>query len=369
MRARILAIVRKELLHILRDPRSLVIIFLLPILMVLLYGHAITFDIRDIRLGLLDEDKSPAARDLVEGLISSNYFQLSGILERREAIEEAFLHRRMIAVLIIPRGFGASYGSRPLSEVQVILDGSNANTATVAMNYIRAYFVNRSLQANALVLQPPIELQPRVWYNPDLKSVNFIVPGLVAIIMMLICALLTSVTVARERETGTMEQILVSPVRALEIIAGKTLPYILLAFLAGLLVILFAWIWFGVPFRGEPLWLLFYALIFIYTCLSLGIFISARVPNQQLALMFAMVSTFLPSILLSGFIFPVASMPRLLQYLSYIVPAKYFLVIIRGLMLKGVEGAQLWQPALFLLAFGTVLILISIKRFKINLEE
>ncbi|HQG47165.1 MAG TPA: ABC transporter permease, partial [bacterium] len=188
MRARILAIVRKELLHILRDPRSLVIIFLLPILMVLLYGHAITFDIRDIRLGLLDEDKSPAARDLVEGLISSNYFQLSGILERREAIEEAFLHRRMIAVLIIPRGFGASYGSRPLSEVQVILDGSNANTATVAMNYIRAYFVNRSLQANALVLQPPIELQPRVWYNPDLKSVNFSGPGLVAIIMMLICA-------------------------------------------------------------------------------------------------------------------------------------------------------------------------------------
>ncbi|HQG46346.1 MAG TPA: ABC transporter permease, partial [bacterium] len=217
--------------------------------------------------------------------------------------------------------------------------------------------------------QPPIELQPRVWYNPDLNRVNFIVPGLVAIIMMLICALLTSVTVARERETGTMEQILVSPVRALEIIAGKTLPYILLAFLAGLLVILFAWIWFGVPFRGEPLWLLFYALIFIYTCLSLGIFISARVPNQQLALMFAMVSTFLPSILLSGFIFPVASMPRLLQYLSYIVPAKYFLVIIRGLMLKGVEGAQLWQPALFLLAFGTVLILISVKRFKINLEE
>ncbi|HNW59557.1 MAG TPA: ABC transporter permease [bacterium] len=368
MSARILAILRKELLHIRRDPRSLVIVFLLPILMVLLYGHAVTFDIRDIKLGVIDEDKTPAARELVEGMVSSNYFRVSGTLERREEIGEAFLHRRMIAVLIIPRGFGAGLGSRSSTEVQVILDGSNANTATVALNYIRAYFTSRSLQANALLLQLPIDLQPRVWYNPDLKSVNFIVPGLVVVIMMLICALLTSVTVARERETGTMEQILVSPVRALEIIAGKTLPYILLAFVDGLLVIVFAWIWFSVPFRGAPLWLLFYALIFIYTCLSFGIFISARVPNQQLALMFAMVSTFLPSILLSGFVFPLASIPRVLQLLSAIVPAKYFLVIIRGIMLKGMDGAQLWQPALFLVLFGTLLILISVKRFKINLE-
>ena len=368
MRSRIYAILRKEFIHILRDPRSLVIVFLLPILMVLLYGHAITFDIRDIRLGLLDQDRTPAARELVEGLVSSDYFRLTGVLESREEIGEAFLHRRMVAVLIIPQGFAAALGSQPQSEVQVIIDGSNANTATVAMNYLKAYFVTRSLQLNAQVMRTPIELQPRVWYNPDLKSVNFIVPGLVAVILMLICALLTSVTVARERETGTMEQILVSPVRSLEIIAGKTLPYILLGLLDGIVVVVFAWLWFGVPFRGEPLWLLGYALIFIYTCLSFGIFVSARVPNQQMALMMTMVSTLLPAILLSGFIFPLASLPKLLQALSYIVPAKYFLVIIRSIMLKGIAGPLLWQPALFLVLFGTLLILISVKRFKINLE-
>jgi ABC-2 type transport system permease protein len=369
MKARILAILKKEFIHIRRDPRSLVIVFLLPILMVLLYGHAITFDIRDIKLGVLDQDNTSASHDLLDHALSSRYFKLAGTLTSREEIEAAFLHRRMTAVLIIPHGFAADLASAPQSEVQVIVDGSNANSATVAINYLKSYFVTRSLQMNAMVVRPPLDLEPRVWYNPDLKSSHFIVPGLVAVIMMLICALLTSVTVARERETGTMEQILVSPVRSVEIILGKTLPYILLAFMDGLLVIVFAWLTFGVPFRGEPLWLLFYALIFIYTCLSFGIFISARVPNQQLALMMAMVSTLLPSILLSGFVFPLVSMPRILQYLSYIVPAKYFLVIIRGIMLKGLAGPMLWQPALFLVIFGTLLILISVKRFKINLER
>ncbi len=212
-------------------------------------------------------------------------------------------------------------------------------------------------------------LQPRVWYNPDLKSAHFIVPGLVAVIMMMICALLTSVTVARERESGTMEQILVSPIRSVEIIIGKTLPYVVLALVDAIVVVIFAQLVFDVPFRGDPLWLLFFSIIYVYACLSFGIFISARVATQQVAMMSAMLATMLPSILLSGFIFPILSMPKILQLASYVVPAKYYLVIIRGIMLKGLGSEWLWTPALFLAAFGTLLLIISVRRFTTNMED
>jgi ABC-2 type transport system permease protein len=336
--------------------------------MILLYGYAITFDVKEIRLGVVDEDRTPASRALVDDLISSKYFILSSRLQDRSEIEEALLNRRMLAVVVIPAGFSADRGSKPLTEVQVIIDGSNANTATVAINYIKSFFISYSLAINEKVLKPPVDLQPRVWYNPDLKSAHFIVPGLVAVIMMLICALLTSVTVARERETGTMEQILVSPIRSVEIIFGKTVPYMLLALLDAVLVVVFALVVFGVPFRGDPLWLLAFSIVYVYACLSFGIFISARVKTQQVALMAAQLATVLPSVLLSGFIFPILSLPMVLQLVTYIVPAKYFLVIIRGIMLKGIGGPMLWQPALFLAIFGTVLLLISVGRFKTNLE-
>ncbi len=368
MKSRIIAILKKEFIHIVRDPRSLVIVFLLPLMMVLLYGYAITFDIREIGLGLLDQDRTPASREMTERLLGSGYFKLGGRLESRDEIEPALMHRRFRAVLIIPKGYGVSLATQLRTPVQVIVDGSNANSATVAINYLKSFFTTYSLELNALVVQPPIELEPRVWYNPDLKSAHFIVPGLVAVVMMLICALLTSVTVARERETGTMEQILVSPIRSIEIIVGKTLPYILLALVDAIFVVVFSWQWFGVPFRGNALWLLAYAMIYVYASLSMGIFISARVRSQQVALMAAQVATLLPSILLSGFVFPLIAMPTILQAISFIVPAKYFLIIIRGIMLKGVDGLMLWKPALFLVSFGTLLILVSVKRFKTNLE-
>ncbi len=368
MNSRIWTILRKETIHIRRDPRSLVIVFLMPIMMILLYGYAITFDIKEIRLGILDQDRTPASHELVHDLTSSNYFIVSGYLQARDEIAEAFLKRRMLAVLVIPPGFSADMGTKAVTEVQVLVDGSNANTATVALNYIKSFFVARSLQMNAEILRSPVNLQPRVWYNPDLKSAHFIVPGLVAVIMMMICALLTSVTVARERESGTMEQILVSPVRSIEIIIGKTLPYVLLALVDAIVVVVFAQMVFGVPFRGDPLWLLGFSLIYVYACLCFGIFISARVATQQIAMMSAMLATMLPSILLSGFIFPILSMPKILQLLSYIVPARYYLVIIRGIMLKGIGPVHLWMPALFLAVFGTLLLMISIRRFKTNLE-
>ncbi|MBN2356815.1 ABC transporter permease [candidate division KSB1 bacterium] len=368
MKPRFIAIMQKEFIHIWRDPRSLTIIILLPLVMIFLYGYAITFDIKEIKIGILDQDRSPTSREMVRQLTKSGYFVVTADLHDRSEIEPAFLGRKIVAAVIIPDNFSRDLNTSFRIPVQLLVDGSNSNLATVTINYIKTFFLTYSLQINARLLNAPIDMQPRVWYNPDLKSANFIAPGLVAVIMMLICALLTSATIARERETGTMEQILVSPIRSAEIIVGKTFPYIFLAIIDAIAIVVFAWVVFKVPFRGHPLLFLFFAVVYVYTCLSLGIFISARVKTQQVALMAAQLVTTLPSLLLSGFIFPIVSMPKVLQLISYIVPAKYFLVIIRSVMLKGVGMAALWQPTLFLLVFGTLLLFISVKRFKTNLE-
>ena len=368
MKPRIVPIIQKEFIHIVRDPRSLTIIFLLPIIMILLYGYAITFDIKEIKLGILDYDHTDASRELVQKLTSSNYFKITAYLQNREDVEEAMLHRRILAALVIPVGYAEMIKTLPQTQLQLLVDGAHSNAATVAINYIKSFLLTYSLELNAQLLRPPIQLQPRVWYNPELTSSVFIVPGLVAVIMMLICALLTSVTIAREREMGTMEQILVSPIRPVEIIFGKIAPYILLAFMDAVVIIICARLIFHVPFRGNPLLLILSSIIYIYASLSLGVFISARVKTQQIAMMLAQLSTTLPSVMLSGFIFPILSMPKILQVISYLVPAKYFLIIIRGIMLKGIGIQYFYHQIIFLLAFGTTLLLVSVKRFKTNLE-
>ncbi len=368
MKPRIIAIVQKEFLHIIRDPRSLVIVFLLPVIMVLLYGYAITFDIKEIRLGILDEDRTQASRQLIQRLTSSNYFKITEELQSRNEIEEGMLQRRFIAALVIPLDYAKKLKTELQTQAQFIVDGANSNNATVAINYARSFLMTYSLEMNTQIIGVPLELQPRIWFNPDMKSVNFIVPGLVAVIMMLICALLTSITITRERESGTMEQILVSPIRPYEIIFGKIIPYVILALMDAIIIIICSRLIFGVPFRGNPLLLLLFCVFFVYASLSLGVFISARVKTQQVAMMLAMLTTLLPAIMLSGFIFPIRSLPTVLQIISYLVPAKYFLIIIRGIMLKGIGFSYFHQPAIYLLAFGTVLLLASVNRFKTNLE-
>jgi ABC-2 type transport system permease protein len=313
MKPRIIAIVQKEFLHIIRDPRSLVIVFLMPIIMVLLYGYAITFDIKEIQLGILDEDRTPASRGLVQRLISSDYFKITTELQSRNEIEEGMLYRRFLAVLVIPIDYAKMLKTNPQTQVQLIVDGANSNTATVAINYAKSFLMTYSLEINTQILNPTLELEPRVWFNPDMKSAHFIVPGLVAVIMMLICTLLTSITITRERESGTMEQILVSPIRPYEIIFGKIAPYVVLALMDAIIVVVCAKLIFGVPFRGNPLLLLLFCLFYVYTALSLGVFISARVKTQQVAMMLAQLTTTLPAIMLSGFIFPILSLPIALQ--------------------------------------------------------
>lgn len=368
MKPRIIAIMQKEFLHIIRDPRSLVIVFLMPIMMVLLYGYAITFDIKEIQIGILDEDRTAASRELVQRLTSSGYFKITAELQSRNEIEAGMLNRGFMAALVIPIDYAKMLKTNPQIQVQLIVDGANSNSATVAINYARSFLMTYSLEMNTQILRTPIELQPRIWFNPDMKSAHFIVPGLVAVIMMLICTLLTSITITRERETGTMEQILVSPIRPYEIIFGKIVPYVILALMDAVIVVVCAKLIFGVPFRGSPWLLLLFCVFYVYSALSLGVFISARVKTQQVAMMLAMLTTTLPAIMLSGFIFPILSMPIVLQIFSYLVPAKYFLTIIRGIMLKGIGFHYFHWDAIFILAFGTLLLLASVNRFKTNLE-
>ncbi len=366
MKINILPIIRKEFIHIRRDPRSLAIIILMPILQLALFGYAIDMDVKNIKIGVLDESRTPASRDLVRRFTGSGYFVQEAILQQRSQIEDYFRSRRVKAVLVIPTDYAASLSRQAIIPVQMLIDGSDSNTGSIILNATRQLMAEASMELSGIEA-PTLRIVPGIWYNPEQESAHFIVPGLIAVLMMMICALLTSITIAREKETGTLEQILVTPVRPYELILGKVLPYMALATLDALLILLVGRFWFGVPFVGNPLVLLGFSLLYILTSLSMGVLISTIAPNQQISMMMAAMLTMLPSFILSGFVFPLASMPVILQVISHIIPARYFLVIIRGILLKGVGIEVLWPNALFLLVLSVLLLLFSVKRFKVRL--
>ena len=368
MITRIVAIIRKEFFHIIRDSRTLLITIAMPLLMIFIYGSAIRLDISNIELAILDLEKTSYSRELISKFTSSGHFTVHTYLDDHDSIEPLFKSRRIKAAIVIPPNYSEQLNSGATTRIQTIIDGSNSNTGIVVSNYIKLILASYSIELNAPLMVQPISIAARVWYNPDLESYYFIIPGLVAVILMMICALLTSITIAREKESGTMEQILVSPIRPIEIIVGKVLPYVIIAFLDGVLVLLAAWIGFGIHFNGSLFLLALLSVIYLYAALAIGVFISTLVKTQQVAMMIALVVTILPSILLSGFIFPVRSMPLMLRIISYIVPAKYFLIIIRGIILKGLTMRELWLPTLFLLFLGTLLLAISTKRFNTRLD-
>ncbi len=368
MNIRFSAIFRKEFRHIFRDPRSLMIAIMMPILMIFIYGHAIRFDIKNIKLGVNDQNKTSTSRELIEKFQRSGYFLIVAYPENQAQVEELFQKRKIKAAIIIPYNFSRTIMDDFQTKIQVLIDGSDSNTATVIINYISIIMANVSGDLNYQIIRSPINVESRVWYNPDLESANFIIPGLVAIILMMICALMTSITIAREKETGTLEQILVSPIRPFEIIFGKVLPYVIIAFVDGALIVLAAKVIFGTPIVGSLIELTLLSIFYLYASLSIGVSISTRVKTQQVAMMGALIITILPSLLLSGFIFPIRSMPWLLRIISHVVPAKYYLDIIRGVILKGIGINYLWQQSLLLFILGTILLLISVARFKTKLE-
>ncbi len=358
-------IAQKEFYHILRDPRSLAIIFLMPLMMTFLYGFAINLDIEHITLAIVDKDNTFESRQLTESFYNSTYFNRPENPVDMKDPADILRAGDATAVLFIRPDFGKALRKGTTFNLGMLVDGSDNSMGLAVQAYSKILLNQFLLEHLPPGYTPPgITISQQVLYNPDLKSSHFFVPGLVAIILMMISALLTSITLAREKETGTMEQLLTAPVRPVEIMLGKLLPYVLIAFIDGILVITFAKFIFGVPFVGSKVLLFGLTLMYVASALSIGILISSVVKTQQVAMMFALTLTMLPSVMLSGFIFSIKNMPLVLQIITYIVPARYYLVIIRGIMLKGAGLHELILQAVALLIFMGVLLVVATNRFK-----
>lgn len=359
----------KEIRHILRDPRSLIIAIIMPIMMTFLYGYAINLDIKNIKLAIIDYDRTAESRDLAARFYNSGYFLPPDNAVDPSDPERVLKTGSAAAIITIEPGMARALTDMTSYELGILIDGADANTALAVSSYasivIRQFFMNQLPEGMEF---PGIIISPQIYYNPDLKSSHFFVPGLIAVILMMISALLTSITIAREKETGTMEQLLIAPVTPVQIITGKVLPYIGLALLDGILVLLFAVFYFGTPFSGSIILLLAMGLIYIIAALSIGILISTLVKTQQLAMMISMVITMLPSVMLSGFIFEIKNMPVALRVITHIIPARYFVEVIRGIMLRGSSLGVLMIQAVPLVIIAAILIGVAARTFKLKIN-
>lgn len=367
---RLLAIARKEALHLRRDPRSLALAFLLPLIMLVIFGYAITWDVNRIPTAVVDQDRTARSRDLLGAFRAAGYFDLRETLQRTADVGPLLDRRRVMAAIVIPPGFAAGLDAGRTASLQLLVDGSDANTATIVLAYAQAIVQTYSgrVLLRGTRLELPVRAETRVWYNEALASRNMIVPGLIAVIMAVIAAMLTSLTIAREWERGSMEQLAATPVTRLEVVLGKLLPYLAIGFVdvvassfAGVLL-------FGVPFRGNAALLALLSLAFLTGALGLGMFISAVTRSQVLATQIAMITTFLPSFLLSGFMYAIDVMPGALQVITFLIPARYFLVVTRGIFLKGVGVPVLYVQGLLMIAFAAIGLTLAVRAFRKELE-
>ena len=361
-----LAIATKELRQARRDPFSLMMLLGIPTFMLLLYGYALNFDVRHVALVIQDRSITRASRDLVSSFVNSTYFDDAGrlpaaldpglVLERREAK----------AVLVIPEDYARELAAGRTATVQLLIDGADAATATTVLGYAEGLVAQQSAQIRAKISTgppgAPIRFEPRVWYNPELKSTNFLVPGLMGFILMLTAVLSTALSVVREKERGTMEQLLVTSLRPAELLIGKTIPYLLISLAATAIILLAARVLFGVAVRGSYLDLFVATLVYLLGALGSGLLVSSMSKSQAMAFQVGSLTSMLPAIFLSGFIFPIRSMPHVLQLITYAVPARYFLVIARGIILKGAPLTAFLGDLGFLLLYGTVVLAFAWRR-------
>ncbi len=369
---RVRAIARKEFIHIVRDPRSLGMAVAIPMLLLSLFGFALTMDVDKVPLAVWDQSGTPASRELIAQFSGSRYFDIRMQARNYRELVRAIDNREALVAVIIPSDFAGRMGAGESVPVQAIVDGSDANTATIAMGYARVVTFAYSRQLALRELQRvggaaivmPVEVRPRVWYNGDMESKNYIIPGLIAVIMMVIAALLTSLTVAREWERGTMEQLISTPVRGPELILGKLLPYFAIGMLDVLLAVLMGEFLFDVPLRGNVGLLFAVSAIFLSGALTLGMLISIVTKSQLLASQLAMVLTFLPAFLLSGFMYDIGNMPKFIQGVTYLIPARYFVALLKGIYLKGIGLEILGMEALLLVVFGALVMLVANLKFR-----
>ena len=367
---RVNAVCKKEFIQIGRDPRSLALGLLIPLILIVLFGYALSLDIKNVPMAIWDQDNTKTSVDFILNFKNSDYFKIIGYYDNYRDLEKLVNYGDAIMAMVIPKDFSRYIHSYQAAPVQLILDGSDSNTALISLNYVTSVVMNynsdivKNASGTSLVNPTPINLKQRIWFNQDFQSKNFIVPGLIAIIMMIISALLTSLTVAREWERGTMEQLISTPVRGSELIFGKFIPYFAIGLFDLTIAVITGRFVFGVPFRGSVLLLFILSAIFLAGALALGIFISTVAKNQLMASQMALLTSFLPTFLLSGFTYEIFNMPKFVQAVTYFIPARYFIIILRGIYLKNIGLKVLWREALCLVIFAFLAGLLAIRKFK-----
>ena len=355
------AVARKELRQIRRDRRTLLILLFVPAFFLLVYGYALNFDIRHVRLALQDNDHSAASRELVSAFVNSGYFDLVADAPSPTAIDRLIDRGDVRAVLVIPARFGSDVVAGRSTAVQFLVNGDNANTAATVVGYATGLISTVSTRYEVLArltspAGPVLSVEPRVWYNPELRSTLFLVPGLIAYIAMLTAVVSTALSIVREKEAGTMEQVRMSPIGAVPYVLGKTAPYFVVSLVSSMSIVVAAILLFDMPMRGSWVVLVGVVSLFLVGALAFGLLISSIADSQQVAFQVALLTSFLPTLMLSGFIFPISSMPAFLQVVTYGVPARYFLVALRGIVLKGVGPAVFWQDLVALAVFAVVIL-------------
>ena len=372
MISRILSISKKEMREIIRDKRSLMIIFILPVFLLIMFGYAVTLDIDEIKLGVLDNDNSSLSRDFINSINSSQYFTIAELIKNQRDIN-SLLDRGIIqCAVVIPSGFEKNLERKQKAQVQYLIDGMDASTASIIQSYVNA--ATQSFSQNVtkefvssktgMKMTEPINIEPQFWYNKSLDTTQFFIPGLVAMILIVISVILVSISLVREKELGTIEQVRVSPVSSFELISGKIIPYLIVSLIIAASMVFMGYLFFGVVVKGSYFHLFIGTACYLLATLSMGIFISTVAESQQVAFQISQVVSQLPTVILSGFIFPIESMPVPIQILSYITPAKYYIVILRDILIKGTPFETFSMQLIYLLIFATILIVISIIRIR-----
>jgi ABC-2 type transport system permease protein len=360
--------VRKEFAHVLRDRKTLLILFGMPIMQILIFGFALTNEVKNSSIVVIDYAQDAASQQLISRIEASRYFEIERIVTDQHKIEESFKEGKVKLALIFPENLNADLMHLNKAQVQVITDATDPNTAHTLTNYITAIIQDYQAALNQNVSVPyKIIPETRMLYNPQLKSVHGFVPGVMALVLMLVCVMMTAVSIVREKEMGTMEILLVSPFKPLLVIASKAVPYLILSLVNVTSILLLSVFVLDLPVNGSVLLLYAESTLFIITCLTIGIFISVKTSSQQVAMLISLMGMMLPTILFSGFMFPIENMPKILQLITNIVPAKWYYIIVKSIMIKGLGFSAIWKETLILLGTTVFLLIVSLKSFKIRL--
>jgi ABC-2 type transport system permease protein len=373
----ILHIVKKEFLQFWRDPKMFAMILISPLIQLIFLGYAANFDVNVVHTAIFDQDKTATSRQFIEKFEGSGYFEMDYYVDDYKTLQDLIDNHKIVLGLVIPKDFEKKIELNETAPVQAVIDGSDGNSASISAGYVQLIVsdysksvVTNFLNKKGMKIQPVgnVESKVRVWYNPELKTRNFMVPGIVGLLLMIITLILTSLAIVKEKELGTLEQLIVTPIKSHQLIIGKLIPFALLGFVSEIIVLTAMVFVFDIPVRGSLIFLFFTTSLYILSTLGLGLFVSTISKTQQQAMMLAIFLVMMPMIYLSGFAFPIENMPKIIQYTTYIIPLRYFMVIIRGIILKGVGFADLWLETTILFFLGIAILFLSALRFKKRLD-